>query len=408
MKALWIVGGGIETVPGILLAKQMGLHVVVSDVNPQAPGLRIADDAVIASTYDIETTVEAARIYHRDTRPIDGVMCIASDVPLTVASVADALGLPGIPIDVARCAMDKLAMKHKFLSDGIPVPWFTSIESALQLQQVVRREQYPLVLKPVDSRGARGVLRLTPDVDLEWAYQFSQNHSPTGRVMIEQYLSGAQISTESMVLGSVVHTPCLADRNYEFLDQFAPYMIENGSDSPSSLSPSVQQLVRNVAREAALSLGITNGVAKGDIVVHEGKPYVIEMAARLSGGYLCSHQIPHSTGVDFLGQAIRLALGEKPNPIDLQPRFQRWVSKRYLFPEPGRVVKISGTDRIQKRRGILHWEVRVKVGDVQGPIDCHPARAGVVIAEGKTREEAIGRAAAAVRNIRIETAPIGN
>jgi hypothetical protein len=110
-KTLLIISGGLEAVPGIQQAKNMGLHVVVSDMNPNAPGSKIADNFLIADTYNIDDTVAAALHYHKTVRPIDGVICIASDVPLTVASVAHRLGLPGISIETAKLASDKLAMK---------------------------------------------------------------------------------------------------------------------------------------------------------------------------------------------------------------------------------------------------------------------------------------------------------
>ncbi len=88
-------------------------------------------------------------------------------------------------------------------------------------------------------------------------------------------------------------------------------MIENGGDLPSYLSTSDQSLIIDTVESTAAALNIKNGVIKGDMVLSNGKPYIIEVAARLSGGYFCSHEIPHSTGVDFVGNAIRLALGEE-------------------------------------------------------------------------------------------------
>jgi biotin carboxylase len=406
MRTLWVVGGGIEAVPGIRLAREMGLHVVVSDRDSKAPGCAVAGDCVVASTYDVQATIAAAQRYHRTVRPLDGVMCIATDVAVTVASVAAALDLPGIPIASAHLAADKLAMKHRFAAENLPVPWFSPVDSVEDLRRIVAERDYPVVLKPVDSRGARGVLRLTPGVDLEWAYRLSHRHSPTGRVMIEQFLSGPQISTETMVLDGVAHTPGFSDRNYEYLEKFAPHIIENGGELPSHLPPALQQAVRDVVQRAACSMGITNGVVKGDVVVCDGEPYVIELAARLSGGYFCSHEIPLSTGVSFVEQAIRLALGESLNPSELVPRFQRGVAQRYLFPEPGRVTQISGVEETERCPGIAFCEVRVTPGDIVGTVDSHPARAGVVIATGDTRQEAMERAIAAVTSIKIETVPV--
>jgi len=406
-KNLLVVGGGIEAVPGLERAKQMGLHLVVSDRDPEAPGFAAADDRLLASTYDIQATVAAARRYHREVRRFDGVMCIASDIPRTVAAVAADLGLPGISEESARLSSDKFDMKLKFRRDGVPVPWFSLVESAARLREIVMSRGFPLVIKPVDSRGARGVLRLTgAAVDLNWAYEFSASQSPSGRVMVEEFLDGPQISTESIVLEGVAYTPGLADRNYEFLDRFAPHIIENGGDLPTRLSAEEQQSMRDLIQRAAASMGVCNGVVKGDVVFHEGKPFIIELATRLSGGYFCTHEIPLSTGVDFVGCAIRLALGEQVRADELVPRFERYISQRYLFPSPGRVVGIAGAQRASEQPGVVFCQVRLKVGDIVGPVNSHPARAGLVMATGESREEAMERTRAAIESIEIATVSI--
>jgi biotin carboxylase len=405
-RTLLFVGGGIETVPAIEQAKNLGLHVVVSDASESAPGFLIADDRLRASTYDIASTVTEARNYHNSVRRLDGVICVASDIPQTVASVAAALGLPGIPLESARLSSDKLAMKEKFSADGVPVPWFSPVYSATELRRIAAQRGTPLVVKPVDSRGARGVLQLSGSPDLNWAYEFSRRESPTGRVMVEEFLCGPQISTESIVLDGVAHTPGLADRNYEFMDRFAPHIIENGGDLPTRTTREEQQSVCALIQKAAASMGVRDGVVKGDVVLHGGKPFLIELAARLSGGYLCTHEIPLSTGVDFVGCAMQLALGEKVPPQDLEPRFQRCISQRYLFPEPGRVVRIGGVEDAAKLPGVVFCQVRVKQGDVVGRVNSHPARAGLVMAMGDSRAQAMHRAQMAIRGIEIETAAV--
>ena len=120
MKTLWIVSGGIEAIPGILRAKELGLNVVVSDGNPSAPGFQYADHAVVVSTYDHEATLSMAKRFQDRFGPIHGILCIAADVPLTVSHVAEALGLPGIPRSAALHSTNKLTMKKCFASHRNP------------------------------------------------------------------------------------------------------------------------------------------------------------------------------------------------------------------------------------------------------------------------------------------------
>lgn len=405
-QTIVFVGGGLEALPGIRLARELGLRVAVTDGSPEAPGLALAHEPVLASTYDPAGTVAALEPVARRLGGLSGVLCMATDTPHTVAAVAQAFGLVGPSPETAALAMDKLAMKERFAADGVPVPWFAPVPEAEALLGIMRQEGPPLVLKPVDSRGARGVLLLrggeTPD-RLRAAYAEALAHSPTGRVMVERFLDGPQISTESLVVRGVCRTPGFSDRNYALLERFAPHIIEDGGELPSFLPPEVQDAVRDLAARAARSLGIVNGVAKGDLVVHQGRPYVIEMAARLSGGYFCSHEIPLNTGVDFVGCAIRVALGRPLEEDALTPRFQRGVGQRYIFPRPGVVEAVLGEAEARALPGVALCELRVKPGDLVAPIHSHPARAGVVIAVGETRAQAVERAQAAVATITVRT-----
>jgi len=402
-RTLWIVSGGAEAVPGIQRARSMGLHVVVSDMNAAAPGFAAADEAVVANTYDVDETVAAAVTYHRTKRPIDGVMCMAADVPLTVASVAAALNLPGIPVEAARLAADKLAMKQAFARAGIPIPWYQAIASIAELRTAIAERGCPLVLKPVDGRGARGVLRLTEHTDLAWAFAHATSQSRRGGVMVEEYLSGPQISTEGLLVDGEGTTCGFIDRNYEHLETFAPYIVENGGEQPSALPLPAQRQISAVAMAAGRAMGIVSGNVKGDMVWTDRGPYVIEIAARLSGGWMSTDQIPLGTEVDLIGCSIRLALGEKVPAEDIRPRWHRGVAIRYFFPPPGRVAAIEGAETFARVPWVHRLGFFVEPGEVVQPITDHTKRAGFVITTGATREEAVDRAQSVVEAIHIRT-----
>ncbi len=406
-KTLIMIGAGLETVPAIQKAVDLGLHVVATDLNPEAPGFAYAHEQIIGCVYTPQKTVDALKDWAKNSRKPDGVMCAAVDAPHTVAAVAKHFGLQAVSIETAALATDKLAMKDRFNEAGIPIPWYMKISSAAELKTIFKERRETLVIKPVDSRGARGVLRLIhksgESIDAEWAFAHAQKESPTNRVMVESYLDGPQISTEGFVVDGKAYTPGFSDRNYEFLEKFTPHIIENGGQLPSFLPEEIQLAVKDLSGRAAIALGINNSVAKGDMVVHKGRPYVIEMAARLSGGYFCSHEIPWNTGVDFLGNAIRLAIGDKPTPQEMIPQYQKGVAQRYLFPPQGEVVAIEGVEQARKIEGIRMVEIRTEIGELIPPTTCHPARSGVVMGVAKTREEAVRNVEKAVSCIKIIT-----
>jgi biotin carboxylase len=403
-KTILIVSGGVEAADAAKRAREMGLYVVVSDRDPQAPGFAHADSVILADVYSPEETAAAAERFARKIRKIDGAICVAADAPMTVAAVNKRLGLSGISEESARLACDKLAMKERFLAAGVPIPWFAPVSTPQALQRIAIERGRNLVIKPVDSRGSRGVQRVEQVEDLSKAFYFAQQHSPTDRVMVEQYLSGPQVSTESIVVDGVCHTPGFSDRNYEYLERYAPFFIENGGDLPSHLPEDIQQKVKDVVAKAAAALGIANGTVKGDIVVHKGEPHVIELAARLSGGFFCTREIPLNTGVDFVGLAIRVALGEKPSAGELTPKTLTPVIQRYAFPNPGKVTKVSGADEARKIPGVTEVIVTAKEGDVIPAAGDKRPSAAMVLATGATREAALEAANDALSHIRIETA----
>ena len=379
----------------------MGYRVVVSDKCLDAPGFKIADDFFIASTYDEESTVREATKYHKKHK-IDGVMTIAADVPKTVAGVAHKLGLFGISKKTALLTTDKVLMKDNFKKNGIPIPWYREIKSIAELELFCGKTPEQFILKPADSRGARGVIKLSSSVDLKWAFNFALAYSPSKRLILEQFIYGPQLSTETLVIDGVCYTCGISDRNYEFISKYAPFVIENGGELPSKLHPNIIKKVKRTISSVAKSIAMQNGVLKGDIVIDDGNVVIIEAASRLSGGYFCSHEIPLNSGIDFLGNSIKQIMEEKISLNDLKPQFNIPVVQRYFFPERGRVTNISGSDKYSKSANVAVLEIRTKVGDIIAPMNNHPARAGMVITTGKTKNDAKSLAENIVRNICIE------
>lgn len=402
-RVIFIVGAGAETVPGIKRAKDMGLYVVVSDKSPDAPGCAIADKSIVASTYDVEATVEAARAFSRGERPVNGVISIAADVPLTVASVAEELGLPGIPVEAARISSNKVLMKEVLSGAGIAVPWFSQVASAGELRGIAKDRCHNCIVKPVDSRGSRGVVMLGALEDCEAAFNYAMKYSPSGRVMVEEYVEGPQVSTESVLLERSSYTPGFSDRNYKDFERFAPHIIEDGGQQPSFLTEPQRAVVSGLAVRAGRALGIKKGIVKGDMVLAEDGPRVIEVAPRLSGGWFCTDQIPIATGVDLVGAAIRLALGETPSAQELTGTKNRAVAIRYFFPAPGRVVEVKNVSLFDDTEWVHRIGFFVGAGDVVGEVSDHTDRSGYVITTGRTRREAVSRADEVVGEIEIVT-----
>jgi len=401
-KTLLIIGAGTEQVAAIQIANTMGLFVVALDRDRKAPGFRYANDKIIASTMHPQESLNAALKYNKK-RKIDGVTTVGHDAPLTVATIAKALHLPGISINTAKLSSNKLLMKNKFKKDGVPIPWFKEVKNANDLHKVAKRKAYNLILKPVDSRGSIGVTRLSKDLDLKWAFERAMQASPSAKVMVEEYLEGPQISTEAIVYKGKIYTLGYADRNYEYIDRFAPFIVENGGQSPSRFLPKEKGNIDKVFNKAIRSTGIVNGTAKGDLVITNNGIKVIEIAARMSGGFFCTDTIPLVTGVNFVEKAIKIALGEKLDPSELRSKHVKGSATRYLFPEPGTIKRITGVSKLKYFKWVKRTGFYYKIGDKLKPITDHHGHGGFVVVSAKDRETAKKRAEMAIKLVRIET-----
>jgi biotin carboxylase len=137
--------------------------------------------------------------------------------------------------------------------------------------------------------------------------------------------------------------------------------------------------------------------------VHDGEPFIIELAARLSGGFFCTREIPLNTGIDFIGCAIRVALGERVLPVELEPVRLQPVVQRYAFPRPGQIVNVRGAEAAKSVPGIADIVVTARPGDVIPPTGDKRPSAAMVLATGRTREAALASAHAAISALVIET-----
>ena len=450
MKTVVCLGGNVEAVPIIQRVREMGIRAVIVDGNPNCAAFVhfLGDggcDYCCASCYnaaDILNQFEFDANSDEYAGPFHAVLCAAIDAPVVAAEIAAAFGLPGMSVEAARLSCDKREQIHVLLRADIPVPWYSEVLGGENLQYWMH-DKIMLVAKPVDSRGGRGVVRLLPGVEPAWAYEQAKSHSPTGRVMVEQWLDGPQLSTESIVQNGRVLFTAAGLRNYSRLDEFAPYVIEDGFDEPwqnpewpqRDMYYEINQLVESACR--ALGWYQTGaGTVKGDLVIHNGRVYVIELAARLSGGFFATHGHPPAYDIDFVGAAVKAALGETLE--EPKPRMRGFVSQRYVFPEPGdigrTVMGIPGKpflgldfDRIVQRNLIemfkegriaeaqgsilenlesepvlMTWNIRP--GDVIHPVTDHPARWGQALATGRTPDEARRHAEAAVAAMKARVA----
>jgi len=182
-----------------------------------------------------------------------------------------------------------------------------------------------------------------------------------------------------------------------------PVMVVDNGDIPTVLNGHDKHLVEVEFEKAARALGIDWGPAKGDMIFGEdGKAYVIEIAARLSGGNFCYDKVPWSTGVDIVDILVDMAVGNTVDPKRFTPTRNLATSQRYFFPVPGRIKTIQGLAAAQAVPHIRKVDVWAKPGETIAEAQNHPSRVGYVISCAPTREEAVAAATAAIAQVEFQ------
>ncbi|MCX8123981.1 MAG: alpha-hydroxy-acid oxidizing protein [Spirochaetes bacterium] len=380
-KTIMVIGGGLLQVPVIQTAQKMGLQVIVTDYNPNALGMKYADIPIVMSTRDIEGSVRVAKKQNEIT-PISGVLTVGTDASATVAAVANALNLPGIKFEDAIAATNKIKMRTRFFEYGVPSPHFFPVWSLSDAKKACKVLGFPVVIKPSDNMGARGVMRIDNKNQIADAFAFAKSASPSGELIIEEFMEGHELSIDAVVFNGEVTFTGIADRIIEY----PPHFVETGHTMPSQLPQEIQDSACEVMKAGIKALGIHLGCAKGDIKITKEGPKIGELAARLSGGFMSAYTYPLSTGVNLMRAAIEIALGQEPG--NLEPLYNRVAIERAIITKPGIVKKICGVEEALKIPGIAEIFINVKPGDKVKKPTSNVEKAGHIIAVADTLEEA--------------------
>ena len=391
MKKLMIIGASVLQLSAILKAKEMGLHVAVVDFNPLAIGIQYADKYYNASTMDEDAVLAAAEDYQPH-----GIMTLATDMPMRgVAKVAEKLGLPGISYDTALKATDKFEMIKAFKAHNVASPWFFTVDSLDELKALEDQLTYPCIMKPTDNAGSHGVVLAKCFDDMLREYDYSRENARHGKVIIEEYLKGDEVSVEVMVVDGKVNILQITDK----LTTGAPHFVEMGHSQPSRHPIVTQEAIKELAAKACQAVGINQGPAHVEMMVTERGPVMIELGARMGGDNITTALVPLSTGIDMVKATIEVALG---NPPDIEPKCHCGSAIRYLDAPEGIISSITGVEEARKMPNVKDVIMTKGEGDTSTPIKCSNDRIGSVIVQAATADEAVKSCEEAMKHIKIE------
>ena len=435
-KRVFMLGAGFMQGIAIRAARALGCTVVAADGNPSAVCAAEADEFVCIDLKDTARLIDYAR-YLQQNGGLDAVFTAATDFSAAVAAIAAACGLRGHTLEAALNATDKVRMRECFRKAGVPSPAFIELTAAdlaapadrLEARGNVRYSdlgaatadtlerrlgelagRFPLVVKPVDNMGARGCSLVKNLSELRKAAATALQYSRSGRAIVEEYIEGSEFSIEGLIFGGRLYITALADRHIFF----PPYFIEMGHTIPSECTQDIADEVISVFERGVHALGLTDGAVKGDILVRNGKAFVGEIAARLSGGYMSGWTVPYSCGLDITAAALTLALGGSPRlhtcgkdsfVIPLKQNCPFVSAERAWISIPGQVASVSGLEAARAAPFVKDVFPRAGAGDTVVFPQNNVEKCGNVLSAAPSRREAVQASEAACRKIVLRLKP---
>ena len=311
-KSILLLGGSAQQVVAIETAKRLGYYTVLCDYLPDNPGQFRADKFYLVSTTDKEAVLEVAR-----KEGVSGVLAYASDPAApTAAYVAEQLGLPGSPYESVEILCNKDRFRAFLAEHGFCTPAarsYTSAETALE-ELKSGAFCFPVILKPVDSSGSKGVARIDYLEGIEEKLSYAMSFSRCKRLIIEQWVEkyGYQIAGDGMSIDGKLVFRLFGNDHFDAsgINPFVPI----SASFPYNMPDWVHEKIHAEIQRLLTLLHMGSCTYNFDIRIdRDYNVYLMEIAPRSGGNYI-PQVIQYLTGVDMVEYSVRMAMGERVEP----------------------------------------------------------------------------------------------
>ncbi|WP_440885564.1 ATP-grasp domain-containing protein [Vibrio campbellii] len=390
-KKVMILGAGIYQLPLIQKSKELGHKTIVVSPRGDYPGIDESDIFLDINTTDIDSVFEAAKLYD-----IDAILTTGTDVAVpSIGFVVDELGLKGTSYQSALKSMDKSLMKEAFKDGGVPTAKFGISSNLAEAKQLASSIGFPLMVKASDSSGSRGVYKVEELVQLELLWKAAKDVSRNSLVVMEEFLDGVEFGAQAIIVDGTVIDIIFHNDTVTPAPNNAPL----GHSVPCSISTSILSDAEDIVKRAIEVLGIDNTVSNVDLMLVGGKPYIIEIGARM-GATCLPENVENYLGIDIYGLLLDIALGK---PIVFNPNTQRTANAARLLcaPKSGQLVAIDIPDELTEHHSVIRIKVDKKPGDTVNEFKVGPDRIGEVIVTGGSYLEAEALAEDIAKQIKV-------
>lgn len=380
MKKILLLGGSAQQIIAIETAKKLGLYTILCDYLPDNPGQYHADKFYLLSTTDKEAILEVAQ-----KENIDGILAYASDPAApTAAYVAEKLNLPTNPYQSVEILCNKDKFRTFLSQNGFNAPQSGGYASKEKVFSDIERYRLPIIIKPVDSSGSKGVTVLHDISKLREAVDFAFAFSRSHRIIVEEfiekkhpYLIGGDIfvSDGKVILWGLMN--CHRDSSVNAL-------VPVGKSYPLELADDDIQNVRDALQKMVDKLHIHCGAMNVELVVDQNnRVWPIDIGPR-NGGNMIPDLIGLIFGVDVVEMTVKAAMGEY-NPMNIGTSVPYYATHNLHSNRDGVFKEIVFSDQLKPY--ILKECIYKKQGDAVEFFDNAAKALGIIFLKFETMSE---------------------
>lgn len=358
-KKVLMLGGLRYLIPVIRAAHELGYYVITCDYLPDNIAHRYADEHHNISIIDKEAILKLAKKLE-----VDGVMSFAVDPGvLTAAYVCEKLGLPGNPYASVRILQNKDLFRKFLEENGFNTPKSCGYHSLNKAISDTTLFQWPVIVKPVDSAGSKGVTRVDQISDLEKAVVYALNNSYSHHFIIEEFIEKEGYSSDSdcFSVGGELKFISFSDQHFD--NKASNPYTPSAYSWPSSMANEKQQELASEVQRLLHLLHMGTSIYNIETCIGvDGKAYIMEVSPR-GGGNRLSEMLHYATGVDLIKNAVRASVGEKVQDIK-QCTYDGYWSEIILHADRTGIFQDILIEKYIEENQLIEKDLWVQPGDI--------------------------------------------
>ncbi len=390
MKCL-VLAGGYPQIALIEELKSRDIMVLLADYYKEPVAKKYADYFFQVSTLDIEAITELAK-----KEKVDFLITACTDQALlTVAKVSETLGLPCyVDYKTALNVTNKSYMKDVFIKNSISTAKY--VVMAQFEENFIKNFQYPMIVKPVDCNSSKGVKKVYNISELKTAFGEAVELSRTNTAIIEEFISGPEITVDVQVENGKAHvlSKAYSDKIADD-DKFVIFRTRY----PIAETAEVNNQIAEIAQQIADAFGIENSMMLIQLISDGKKVYVLEFSARTGGG-VKYQLIKRVSGFDVIKAVVDLTLGEKPR-VEIREPENKYISNVFIYCKEGVFDRLDGFDELKGNGTISEYFLfKWKGAGMSAATNSGDRIAGFTV-QADTFEEIERKYNAAIANVKV-------